>query len=371
MNVAYIISMKGGMSAWNYREIDILIKNGLNIYIYPTKSEKGAYNPNNDWYTYEVSKYKAILLQVIAFLRYPFVYLRLFAIAAKTKTVPEFLLANAFVLNMVKFSLDHIHCHFGDSKLFTGYYCSKILGLPLTVTIHAYEILCNPNPEMFRIATNHCSKIVTVSDFNKQEIIRLFDIPEDKIEVIHIHGDMSDERMQTSVKLLNVAMFTEKKGHEILLKAIKKLNRKDITLWLVGDGPIDVKKMAKEMELEDITVFFGIVNEKILKVLYEACDIFVLPSRTASNGDREGIPVSIMEAMSFRKPVISTRHVGIPELIKEVLVDENDVDGLSEAIAYLIDHPETREKQGQANFQRIKMEYSDDAVHQLKQVFIN
>ena len=357
------------MAAWNYREIDILSRNGVEVRIYPTQMQMGPYMPKPEWYVGKPSVLKAVCAQPAAFLRSPGKYVRLLRLAVRMRTVPEFLLGQYFSLDMRKVGVQHIHCHFGDRKFFTGYYCHEMLGVPISVTVHAYEILGNPNPEMFKLAAKHCSKVVTISEFNKREINRVLGLPEEQIEVIHVHGDMADERRRTAIKILIVASFTEQKGHDILLRALKKLNRDDIVLWVVGDGEIDVRQMAKDEGVAGQTVFLGRIGEDLLKILYDACDIFVLPSRTASDGLREGVPVSIMEAMSHRKAVISTNHVGIPELVPEVIVEENDVEGLAAAIARLADSPDERARMGDVNYDIIKREFSDEAVMRLRDLF--
>lgn len=361
--------MKGGLAAWNYREIDILSKNGVEIWAYPTKWDTGKYMPAKSWHFRQPNLLRSLLAQPLAFASNPGRYLNLLAFAIKMRTLPEFLMAMDASLDMQKHAIQHIHCHFGDRKFFTGYFCSCMLDLPITVTVHAYEILCNPNPMMFKVAAEHCRKVVTVSEFNKREINRVFDVSLEHIEVLHIHGDMSDERMRTSTKILIIGEFREKKGHEILFNAIKKLGRDDITVWVVGEGILDVQQMAEDIGVSHLTVFLGRLGKDMLNILYDACDFFVLPSRTASNGDREGVPVVIMEAMSHRKAVISTRHVGIPELVPEIIVEENDVDGLAKAIAYLADNPDERARMGATNYEIIKCEYSDSAVLQLKSLF--
>ena len=370
MRVGYILSMaKWGLPAWIYREIDILIRNGVEIWAYPLTWDEGPYMPEPGWHFRKPNWLRTLVVQLPAFLAQPARYLRLLALAVRMRTVVEFLLAADFSLEMRSVGVQHIHCHFGDRKLFTGYYCSKFLDLPLSVTVHAYEILANPNPRMFRLAAAACKKIVTVSEFNKREIVRLYGVDESKIEVIHMHGDISDDRAHRATKILMVAGFTEKKGHDVLFEAIKRLGRDDITLWIVGQGPIDVRRLAENAGISHLTVFLGVVKGDLLKILYDACDIVVLPSRTASNGDREGIPVSLMEAMSRRKPVISTMHAGIPELVSEILVPENDPDALAEAIAYLVDHPEVRALQGDRNYEIVKRDFSEAAVLRLKSVF--
>jgi len=361
--------ISSGLSAFTYREIDVLTRDGVEIYLYPLKWVEGAYMPRPEWHFRRPSVLRTLLLQGPAFLLAPARYLSLLWLAIRTGTFVEFLLANDVAMDMRRAGVGHIHCHFGDRKLFTGYFCSRILGLPLSVTVHAYEILMNPNPKMFKLATDACKTVVVQTEFNKREIMRVHGVPESKIRIIRAHGDMSDERMRDSVKLLIVAEFREKKGHEILFKALAKLGRQDLTLWVVGGGKLDIRKMADETGIADQTVFFGELGKDLLNVLYDACDIFVLPSRTAANGDREGLPAVLMEAMSHHKPVISTRHTGIPELVPDVLVDENDVDGLAEAISRLADDPALRGEMGERNYAIIKESFSDTAVLELAGVF--
>ncbi|MEN6356671.1 MAG: glycosyltransferase family 4 protein [Armatimonadota bacterium] len=370
MTVAYILSMiQGGIVAWNYREIDVLMKNGVEVVGFPLAWRPGPYMPKDGWHFINITVVGTLLAQLSAFFRSPVKYISLLKLAIRMKCVDSFAIAWNISREMHRFKVQHIHSHFGDRKLYTGYFCSRILDLPLTVTVHAYEILCNPNPEMFKLAASHCKKVVTISEFNKRELVRVFGIPEDHIEVIHIHGDMSDERMRKAIKILIVASFTEQKGFDILFRALKTLGRDDIVVWVVGEGPLDVKKMAEDEGVSQQTVFLGRLGEDILKILYDACDFFVLPSRTTPDGLREGIPVSIMEAMSRHKAVISTNHVGIPELVPEIIVDENDADGLAVAIAYLADNPDERIHMGNINYDVIKRDFSDDAVLKLCDLF--
>jgi colanic acid/amylovoran biosynthesis glycosyltransferase len=369
VNVAYILGAKRGIPAWNYREIDVLSRHGVQVWIYALKWRDGPYVPKPEWHFTPPSWAQAVCRQPLVFARWPGRYLQLLGRALRTRTLPEFLFAGDFALGMRRAGIQHIHCHFGDRKLFAGYYCSLLLDLPLTVTVHAYEILANPNPEMFRLAARQCARVITISEFNKAELVRLYGLDPQHIEVVRIHGDVADERVRNSVKLFVAAEFTEKKGYEVLLQALQQLGRSDITLWVAGAGHIDVPALARQYGVDGQTVFVGSVGEPLMNILYEACDIFVLASRTTASGDREGIPVVLMEAMSHHKPVISTRHTGIPELVPEILVDEGDVAGLAAAIVRLADDPELCARLGERNAAIVRAEYSEAAVLRLLDIF--
>ncbi len=368
--VAYIIGMgKGGVAGFTYREIEVLHANGFDIALFPLIYREGPYMPAKDWPVFHPTVAKLFLSQFPRFFAKPVKYISMLLMALRANSVREFVLAMSFVGDMAKWGARHIHCHFADSKLYTGYYCSLWLDLPLTVTAHAYDIHLNPNLRMLKIALGRCEKLVVQSRFNKDLVMRNFGVPDEKIVLIRAHGDMSEPVGKKTIKLLMVGEFREKKGHDILFEAIKKLNRNDIVVWIVGDGPIDIRRMAREMGISDRVKFLGVLNRDMLCIVYDGCDIVVQPSRTASDGDMEGIPAVLMEAMSRSKPVISTRHAGIPELVEDILVDEADSDALSQAIAKLADDAQLREKLGCRNAEIIQAGFSSDAALQLGELF--
>jgi len=377
MKIGYIISIRKGMNSFIYREIDELIKSGLEVVLFPTKYNKGLYMPKDNWDCYIYNPFLVLLKQPLFFVKNPSQYLNLFYEAIKTKSLMDFVIGFDFAYQMKKRNINRIHCHFGDHKLFIGYYCKRILKVPLTVTIHAHELTNNPNWIMFRKSLESCDKIISISDYNKQILTEKFGVDKNKIFVIRLFGFEIDEidRIKNRIKILIVGRFHEKKGYDVLFRAIKKLNRDDIVVWAVGWKPpgekgINVKELVENLGITDkVTIFEG-VSDDILKVLYNSCDIFCLPSKTAKTGEKEGIPVSLMEAMSFGKPVISTRHAGIPELVEEILVEENNVEELAKAIELLADNHELRRKLGERNRKIIEEKYSKKNVMKLKEVFL-
>jgi colanic acid/amylovoran biosynthesis glycosyltransferase len=108
----------------------------------------------------------------------------------------------------------------------------------------------------------------------------------------------------------------------------------------------------------------------MLDVLYRTCDIFCLPSVVDSTGVSEGLPVVLIEAMSYGKPVIATRLAGTPELVEDILIEERDVAGLTEALRRLIADPELRQRMGQRNVEIVEAEYSKANVKQMRDLLM-
>ena len=225
---------------------------------------------------------------------------------------------------------------------------------PLAVTIHAYELYSNPNPRLFVQALKACDQIITVTDFNKEILVDRYHIDPLKIEVVRANVDTEDYRPLQKFVILIVAFFDERKGHEVLFKAIKELNRDDLEVWVVGGDSgrkheVDVPRMVAELDLKSSVAFFGKLSGNALKAVYRACDVFCLPCRESSTGISEGFPTVLMEAMAFGKPVITTRHVEIPRIVPEILVDENDVHGLARAIKQVYQSQALRQTLGARN----------------------
>lgn len=371
VRVAYILSMaKRGIPAFTYREIEVLTEEGVEVSIFPLKFRPGPYMPKSEWYCCAYNPALAVLRQPLHFLKRPRKYLELLLLAVRTGTLAEFAIAMDYAPKMKARGVERVHCHFGDRKLFVGYYVNRLLGLPLSVTVHAYEIYRNPSPRMFKLAVAACDHVIVQSEYNAERLIADLGIPSEKIRIIRAHGDLYDPEQEMAVKLLIVAEFREKKGYDVLFEALRRLGSDDWVLWVVGEGKLDVPAMAKQAGIDEKVRFFGMLPGNLLDILYSACDLFVLPSKTTADGDREGIPAVLMEAMSHAKPVISTRHAGIPELVEEILVDENDTCGLVLALDSLMADPALRQETGLRNREIVRKKYSRANVVELANILV-
>ena len=259
---------------------------------------------------------------------------------------------------------DIVHCHFGTVGKETIYLKDILKDTQFITTFHGYDmssiILAN-GENIYQELFAKGDLFLPISGYWKDKLIKL-GCPQKKI-IVHRMGidvnKFNHKRMKDfsndCIKLLTIGRLVEKKGHAWVIKAIKKLKEKypNIEYVVAGDGPLqkELQDLVSQLELTDIVKFLGSVEQDEALTLYQKTDIFVLSSVTAQNGDQEGIPVVLMEAMAVGLPVISTYHTGIPELVQDgqsgFLVPERNVDALVERLEYLIEHLEIWPQLGQ------------------------
>ncbi|MDR7078920.1 glycosyltransferase involved in cell wall biosynthesis [Neobacillus niacini] len=179
--------------------------------------------------------------------------------------------------------------------------------------------------------------------------INLWGCPADKIRVLYGGVDLNlfpyrSPNLQGTQNIFSIGRLVEKKGHHILMQAFEKIKAKfpKATLTIIGGGELEgyIHSLATQLNLGTSFRLLNRVPKSQIPELMGQADIFCAPSLTASNGDIEGIPNTIKEAMATGIPVLSTNHAGIPEIITNdqdgILVRENDVDHLAQALEFML-----------------------------------
>jgi colanic acid/amylovoran biosynthesis glycosyltransferase len=365
MHLGVIASMKSGMEHFIYREVCELAGRGAAISLFPTKHRRGLYNPRPEWNVVYWNALSVILCQPWRFASMPIRYVAVLLTALRYGAVVDFLLAAYFAPRMG--GVDVIYATFGDRKLFVGYFCKRLVNKPLAVEIHAYELYQNPNLKLFPVALATCDEIIAATEHNREVLRDRYGIAPARIKVVRYSVDLREYHPANKFVILIVAFFVAKKGHEILLQAVKKMERDDVEVWVVGgDGgsssTVDVRAMVQDLNLDSQVAFFGKLSRTALLAVYHACDVFCLPSRVDRHGDCEGFPNVLIEAMACGKPVVTTRHVEIPRIVEQILVDENDVDGLADALERVYASVPLREQLGRRNRELAEQYFSTDNV---------
>ncbi|AWQ18175.1 colanic acid biosynthesis glycosyltransferase WcaL [Pantoea ananatis] len=151
------------------------------------------------------------------------------------------------------------------------------------------------------------------------------------------------DAFHTPLRIVSVARLTEKKGLDVAVKASAILKQRGgrFQYTIIGNGDQDrmMRDFIAREEMDDCVTMPGFKPQEEIRQALNQADIFLLPSKTAADGDMEGIPVALMEAMAVGLPVVSTFHSGIPELIENDvsgwLVKEDDAEALAETLLKL------------------------------------
>lgn len=266
----------------------------------------------------------------------------------------------SIIKHCMKNDYDIIHVHWPFPHFIFGYMASKICKAKLISTFHSVGLhyikksRLNLDPFIKWIISK--SNIITVNSTytcNKLKGYRPHNV------MIIPFGAAVDAKKKVKTKpkkdeirILFVGRLVERKGVEYLLEALKSLKkevRMNAKLIIVGKGnqreKLEQKRENLKLNKNDV-VFMGRVSENELANQYRSCDIFVLPAIVDSKGDTEGLGVVLLEAMSFKKPVIASRVGGITDIIKDkktgILVNEKSPEEISKAIEFLIRNPEKR-----------------------------
>jgi colanic acid/amylovoran biosynthesis glycosyltransferase len=250
-----------------------------------------------------------------------------------------------------KHQIDVVLAEYGTAGSFIAPVC-KSLNLSLLVHFHGFDAsrkdILNTFKKGYQLMFSYATKIIVVSNAMKQALIRQ-GCPETKL-LINVYGPHPDylniKLDNNSNFIISVGRHTYKKAPYLTILAFQKVleQQPHLKLKMIGGGELfDVSKnLVKSLGLENnIILLGGLERKEIIKHLQSAF-LFVQHSIVAYNGDSEGTPVGIIEAMAAGLPVVSTRHAGIPDVVIEnktgFLVDEGDINSMAKAIIKLAEN---------------------------------
>lgn len=249
---------------------------------------------------------------------------------------------------------DHIHAHFTHWPASAAVMASLLTGTPCSFTAHARDIFCT-NPDALRRKVERSRFAVTVSEHTREALAVAAPAHAHAIQVVRNGVDLSRYRPRraggaSDPLVLTVARLVDKKGVDVVVEACARSAA--AASWLViGEGP---RRAALERRSAEACAgrvgFTGAAGAGEVAAALARATVFALPCRVASDGDRDALPVALVEAMAAGLPVVTTAVGGIPELVRDgesgLLVPPDDPDALAVAIDRLLGDPGLREQLG-------------------------
>src|SRR5437870_6615528 len=289
--------------------------------------------------------------------------------------------ADFFARNQV----DHVHVHFANRAAHTALFLKEISGIPFSVTAHGQDFMKDlGSDDLLREICAAAEFVAAETDYSRELICQR--CPHSAAKIHRVYNGIDLEHFPTPAqgttnpvpRIFSVGRLVPFKGFEYLVDACAELARRgfDFVCDIVGDGPLRDRLGAKidMLNLSSRINLLGSLSQRAVLEKIQAADIFALASVIDAQGQGEGFPTVILEAMSSARPVVSTRLAGIPELVVDgetgVLVSPGDTAALTCALAQLLRDPALRLRFGRAGRMRVERHFRiEDTVAPLLKLF--
>lgn len=268
--------------------------------------------------------------------------------------------------------IERIYVHFLHTPASVGRYCALMRGLPWCCSAHAKDIYTTPDWEKAE-KLEAVDWLVTCTEANAGHLRALSGANAGKVSLVYhgldldrfSHPPRRDRSSGRPVTILSVGRAVQKKGFDLLIEALAHLPAGlDWRFEHVGGGAetARLKTLAAARGIAGRIAWHGALSQVEVLQRYHHADVFALACRIAADGDRDGLPNVLMEAMSQRLPCLSTRVSAIPELITDeetgLLVEPDDARALAAALERLIRDPDLRERLGEAGEARVRRDFN-------------
>ena len=388
--IGYILQLYPSLTmTFIYREVLALEKAGFSIATFsvwkPARdhlSNEARSLMDSTYYIFPLSWLKFSLAHLYFLFTRPVKYLgtALFVLTRKgeswrnrLRTVYHFGEAVYLAKEIQKQGIQHVHAHFAINAASIALVVSRLLGISFSFTAHNIFFT---DRILLKEKIREARFIAVISEFSRAFLLEMVPGEDWKQKTHVVHCGLSpaqfcpaQPRPAISVPLiLCVAQLVERKGVPVLVEACQLLAKRGLAFQCViaGDGPerVILEQLVDQFGLKDCVTLTGPIFQEQLKDYLNRTDIFALPCIKARNGDMDGIPVVLMEAMANEIATVSTVISGIPELIQDgdtgLLVQPNDAVALANALQRLLEDNELRVRLGQNGRQKILREFDVD-----------
>lgn len=224
--------------------------------------------------------------------------------------------------------LDHLHAHFANDPTTVAFFVSWLADVSYSFTGHAKDIYTQDVP-LLQTKLKQAQFVATCTQFNHKHLAALTESRTPIHRIYHgtnlaqfeVEAESSDAPSESTTPIiLSVGRLVPKKGFPVLLQALKQLADRGVKFmcFIVGSGPQEaaLHKTVEELGLQQHVDLLGKMTQEELVHYYHRANVVALACQVEANGDRDGIPNILVEAMATGTPVISTDISGIPELIR-------------------------------------------------------
>lgn len=267
---------------------------------------------------------------------------------------------------------DVVHAHFGTIGMSVDFLSSTV---PTVVSFYGSDAskILTEDPHAYDRLWKTVDRI-TVLSYDMKERLVVAGCPEDMIDIVPLPIDadqieFSPTELDSPIQIATVARFVEKKGLEYAVRAIARVADVHAVRYVIaGDGERreQIERLINELSIEDSVELLGWVSQEEVTELLDESHLFLLPSRTASDGDKEGTPTVLLEAQASGVPPVSTYHAGIPEIVEHnkrgILCPPLSVEKLSESILEMIERSDEWSRMAQSGRDYINRTHTRHAV---------
>lgn len=323
----------------------------------------------------------AIWLLITHFLKAPFLILRSLNVCKYGKDAASLRLLYAVIPLLGKSRhYDIIQCHFGllgvkgmrlrEIGALTGQLITAFHGVDISQNLEllgeqVYDDLYKAGDYFLPISYHWQNRLIELGCDAEKIAVHRMGIDCQKFAFLE-----RSPHEDGGVRIVTIARLTEKKGIEYGIRAVAAIVQQGLNVeyTIIGDGGLrpQLAALIQELGVGEAVKLVGWKNQVEVVELLNQAQILLAPSVTARDGNQEGIPVVLMEAMAMGIPVVSTYHTGIPELVEDeisgFLVPERDVDALAAKLTELIQQPDRWAAMGRAGRSRVEAQYD---IHQL------
>jgi glycosyltransferase involved in cell wall biosynthesis len=218
----------------------------------------------------------------------------------------------------------HLHAHFLHSPAAIAFIAKKISGQRYSLTGHAKDIYTTL-PENVLMRCRDAEFVTTCTDANRRHLVQEIGLPPSQVRLCRHGVDLdrfsADRRDPQIGRILSIGRLVEKKGFDVLVRACGEMRRGgiDFELRIIGSGPLrdELLALAEAEGIAELVHLTGSLSQAQVAVELAAAEVFALTPMVMPDGDRDGIPNVVLEAMAAGVPVIASAISGIPEVIED------------------------------------------------------